>query len=69
MKATTGRVRTLAERSGIIRLARVHRAATEFTEAVEENRMLEIALAERVAYLEQAVGEFAHKRATASTEA
>ncbi len=56
----------MAERTGLIRIARIHRAAADFAEAVEENRMLDVALEERVAYLERVVGEFAHKRSTAS---
>ena len=67
MRSPTAVARAFADRSGLIRIARIHRVAADFAEAVEENRMLDVTLAERVTYLEQVVGEIAHKRFLAST--
>lgn len=67
MRSPTHLSRAFAERTGLIRLARLHREAADFSEAVAENRMLDLALAERVAELEQIVGEIAHKRSLPST--
>lgn len=67
MRSPATVARAVAERTGLIRIARIHRAAADFSEAVAENRMLDVALAERVTYLERVVGEIAHKRSTAST--
>jgi hypothetical protein len=66
MRSPSTVARSIAERSGLIRIARIHRDAADFAEAVEENRMLDVALAERVEQLERTVGEIAHKRFTAS---
>ena len=67
MRSPRNLARAVAERTGLIRIARIHRDAADFAEAVVENRMLDVALAERVTYLERVVGEIAHKRSTAST--
>ena len=45
--------------------ATVEHRITACEEAVAEEEVLALALAERVAYLERAVGEIAHKRAPA----
>ena len=68
MRSPANIARAIAERSGMMRIARIHQAAGDFAEAVEENRLLDVALKERVTYLERTVGEIAHKRSTASTD-
>lgn len=65
MRSPLSIVQAFRRRTGLMRITLIHRAASELGIAVEENRVLDVALAERVAYLERVVGEFAHKRSTA----
>lgn len=65
MRSPAGLAQAVAVRTGYARITAIRAAASDLAVAVEENRLLDVALAERVTYLERVVGEFAHKRSTA----